>query len=137
MAVDLKWLVGEKLEKSEKKDYTWHFVFSGGGSIATESPWRLITNDRIKVTSEDHDQLFGLKEPVDATALALAATAGKKVLAYRVTEQSSDLIVTLEDSVRIEFLNLSGGYESWRTWHPSGEVICLGGGKLVIFNKEK
>lgn len=137
MSADLTWLVGKKLEKSEKKDYSWFFTFSEDGSIATESPWRLITNEGVRVTSEDHDQLFGLKEPVDATVRVLAATTGKKVLAYRVAERSSDLIVTFENGVHIEFLNLSCGYEAWRTSHPSGEVICLGGGKLAIFKNQK
>ena len=137
MAVDLKWLVGGKLEKSEKKDYSWFFMFSGDGTIGTESPWRLITKEGIRVTSEDHNQLFGLKEPVDATVRVLAATAGKKVLAHRVTEQTSDLIVTFEDDVCIKFLNLSCGYEAWRTSHPSREVISLGGGKLAMFKERK
>jgi len=137
MALDLKWLVGTRLESVEKKDYTWFFILSGEGSIATESPWRLVTKEGLRVTSEDHGQLFGLKEPVDAAARVLAATTEKKVVSYRVAEQSSDLIVVFEDDVRIEFLNLSCGYEAWRTLHQSVHVICLGGGELAMFKDQK
>ena len=67
---DLTWLVGLQLKAVEKKDYSWFFTFDDGGSIATESFWRLITIEGVAVTSEDHGHQFGLPAPVDAANLA-------------------------------------------------------------------
>ena len=135
MPANLTWLVGERLIEAAKKDYSWFFTFAGGGSIVTESGWRLITKVGIDVASEDHGQIFGLKEPVDAGTRALTATKQKKIMDFRIAEGTSDLLVKFEDDVSLEFLNLSCGYESWRAQHDGEEVICMGGGQLAIFPK--
>ena len=137
MPADLTWLVGKRLVEAAKKDYSWFFTFAEGGSIVTESGWRLVTKKGIDVASEDHGQLFGLKEPVDAAARVLIATKEKKILDFRIAERTSDLVVRFEDEVSLEFLNLSCGYESWRAQHDAEEVICMGGGQLAIFPNEK
>ena len=137
MPTDLTWLVGKRLVETAKVDYSWHFAFSDGGSIVTESAWRMITGKGIEVASEDHGHLFGLKEPVDAVARVLTATKEKKILEVWIAERTSDLVVRFEDEVSLEFLNLSCGNESWRAYHEGDEVICMGGGQLAIFPNEK
>jgi hypothetical protein len=137
MSTDLSWLAGKRLVEAAKKDWTWFFTFADGGSIATESDWRLVTKSGIEVASEDHGQIFGLKAPVDAGERVITATKNKKIIDYRIAERTSDLVVRFEDDVSLEFLNLSCGYESWRAQHDEEEVICMGGGQLAIFPKEK
>jgi len=75
--------------------------------------------------------MFGLKKPVDAAARVRTATEEKKVIDCRLADRTSDLSVAFEGDVRLEFLNLSCGYESWRTEHGGQSVHCLGGGKLA------
>ena len=137
MPVDLTWFVGKQLVDATKKDFSWSFVFSDGGSVITESVWRLVTNEGIGVASEDHGQTFGLKGPVDAGVSVLAATKEKKILQVRIAERTSDLLVLFGQDVSLEFLNLSCGYESWRAGRGSEEVVCMGGGQLAIHSNEK
>jgi hypothetical protein len=98
--------------------------------VVTESAWRLILKNGIRVTSEDHGQLFGHSEPVDAVARVLTATKGKRIAEGRIAESTSDLVLRFEDGVRLEFLNLSCGYEAWRATFETEDVISLGGGAL-------
>ena len=129
MTADLSWLVGKRLVEAAKKDYSWLFTFSDGGSIVTESGWRLVTKNGIEVASADHGQIFGLKQPVDAGTRVLIATKERKIIDFRLAERTSDLVVRFEGDVSLEFLNLSCGYESWRAQHEAEEVICMGGGQ--------
>ncbi len=137
MAPNLTWLVGKRLKDAAKQDYTWSFTFSDGGWIGTESGWRLVTSDGVGVTSEDHGHAFGLPSPVDAGARVQLAVGARKIEAIRVADRTSDLIVGFEGGVSLEFLNLSCGYESWRTQHDSEEVICMGGGQLATYSNKK
>jgi hypothetical protein len=132
MPADLSWLIGKRLIEAHKKDYTWFFVFSGGGCISTESAWRFVKVDHIHVTSEDDGQLFGLKEPINAGSCVLEATREANVLECRVTSSTADLQLEFGGGTRLEFLTMSSGYEAWRTQNGSGVVFCTGGGKLTV-----
>jgi hypothetical protein len=133
MPTELQWLIGSTLDHAEKRDWTWFFLFSNSGRILTESPWRL-WKDRIEVTSEDEGQWFGLTEPVNAGQRVILATSNRKVVAYAVAERTSDLTLEFEGSIAIQFLNLSCGYEAWRTEFQSCQVICGSGGTLHLFD---
>ncbi len=130
MSAEVTWPIGKLLAEVVKREHSWSFIFSGGGCVMTETAWRLISKEGISVTSEDHGQWFGLKAPVDVGVCVLTATKGRKVTASRVVDGTSDLLLAFEDEVRLEFLQLSSGYEAWRATHGSDEVICLGGGAL-------
>ncbi len=137
MPAELAWLVGRRLVQVAKIDYSWRFTLTDGGIIMTESGWRLVTQKGIEVASEDHGQIFGLKEPVDASARVIAAINGKKILAVTITERTSDLSLRFDEQVTLEFLNLSCGYESWRAKQGAAEVICMGGGQLAIYPDDR
>jgi hypothetical protein len=129
---DMTWLIGRKIQDVEKVDYSWFFVLDDGSSIGTESPWRLVTVKGIVVTSEDHGHAFGLPAPVNATERVTKTVAQSHVSGFELKEGTSDLVLHFENSASIEFLNLSCGYESWRTVHGQQEVICMGGGGFTI-----
>lgn len=67
--------------------------------------------DRV-VTSEDNEQMFGLKAPVDAASWVLGKTKGARITKSYVAERSSDLVIEFEGGLRLEFLCMSFGYES-------------------------
>lgn len=129
---DLTWLVGRQVTSVEKKDYSWFFSFDDGGSIATESFWRLISTQKVVVTSEDHGHQFGLPAPVDAAEVVKKEVGGKVVDQFILDEQTGDLSLHFGDTT-LQFVTTSAGYEGWRTRHGSQEIICGGGGGLAVF----
>jgi hypothetical protein len=132
MTLDLSWLRGRRLIAVEKKDITWFFKFDDASSILTESFWRLLT-DKVLRTSEDHGQLFGLKEPVDAAKAVEEALQQEQVAEFTLDERTGDLSLDFAGGKTIQFVTTSGGYEGWRIEHGDQSVICLGGGELAIF----
>src|SRR5687768_6552513 len=115
-------LVAKQLLVVEKRDYTWFFGFSGNVSVSTESPWRLINEDRIVVTSEDDGHQFGLSEPVDAASRLLSSIVGRTVGAAAIDASSGDLTIEFDGRARLQLLQMSCGYESWRLSAPGSEV---------------
>ncbi len=126
-------LIGRQLLSVDKKDYSWFFGFGTGVSLATESPWRLIEQGRIVVSSEDHGHQFGLPAPVDAAREALSRAAGRTVEAVSVNSDSGDLMVQFPERAYLQLLQLSSGYESWRLSVDGSESICMGGGDIAHF----
>jgi hypothetical protein len=120
-------LVGRTLKEVEKKDSSWFFVLDDG-SIATESPWRLTTAEGIVVTSEDDGHPFGLPAPVNAADSVSKTVDQSPVNRFELRDRSSDLVLHFANGSTIEFLNLSSGYEGWRTDHGRQSVFCMGGG---------
>jgi hypothetical protein len=45
----------------------WHFGFTVGG-LTVECSWRVVSSEGIVLGSVDHNQQFGLPEPVDAVS---------------------------------------------------------------------
>jgi len=134
MPPELKWFIGRQIKNVEKTDYTWSFIFDDHSSICSEGPWRLVTSDGIVVTSEDHGHQFGLPAPVDACQRILAEIGGKPVEGFAVKEMTGDLTLFFEEAVSVQLLQLSCGYENWRTVHGVEQVFCIGGGSLSFFN---
>jgi hypothetical protein len=124
-------LVTKQLLSVEKKDYSWFFGFSGSVSISTESPWRLTNEDRIGVTSEDDGHQFGLSERVDAASRVLSVMVGRTVEAASIDPSSGDLTISFDGRTRLQLLQMSSGYESWRLSAPGYEIICTGGGEIT------
>ena len=128
-------LVGQRLEHLEKKDYTWFFTFSDQTKIATEAQWRFIDSERIVVSSDDHGHPFGLPAPVDAVEWVLERIGGKPIVVASIASKTGDLSIEFEGGYCLEFLQLSGGYESWRLDVDGTQTICTGGGEIVHFPK--
>jgi len=125
---NMTWLIGRTIINVEKADYSWCFILDDGSTISTESAWRLVTVNGIAVTSVDHDHTFGLPASVNAAERVAKTVAQSPVSGFELRERTGDLVLALSNNASIEFLNLSCGYESWRTVHGEQEVICMGGG---------
>jgi hypothetical protein len=123
-------LSGHQLVSGQKNDYTWFFGFAAGVSLATESPWRLIDDGRIAVSSEDHGHQFGLPAPVDAASEVLSCADGRTIEAASISS-FGDLIIQFSGRVQLQLLQLSRGYESWRLSAHGSESICLGEGGVA------
>jgi len=125
---DMTWLIGRTIIEVEKSDYSWCFILDDGSRISTESAWRLVTAKGIVVTSEDHGHPFGLPVPVNAAERVTETVAQNPVSGFELRERTTDLVIHFANDASIEFMNISCGYESWRTVHGEQEVICMGGG---------
>ncbi len=64
---------GATLVSAEAYEFLWAFRFSDRVTVTTQSIWRVLTADRIAVTSEGHQQQFGLPAPVDAAKRAFVS----------------------------------------------------------------
>ncbi len=133
MKLDIQWMVGRAIDGiSFSAPETWWFRFSGGGTVRTESAWRIIIAGHIARTSEDHGQQFGLPAPIDAEAEVRSLLCARRIEAAEVREDTGDIVLRFESGERLEIIPLSSGYESWEVAAPSGaRTIAQGGGVLV------
>lgn len=130
-------MVGQQLYDGARQDFTWWFTLADGSSITTDAFWRLVSPHGIEASTSDDGHTFGKHTSVNCIDRALEVTKGKKIVDVRVAEHTSDLVLTFESGIRLDFLTLSSGYESWRVQHRSHGVICMGGGQLWINSNEK
>ena len=129
---DISVLVGTTLRSVTSEPHSWHFVLSDGSSVRCECPWRLVAEARIAVTSEDHDQRFGLTQGVDAATRALTSIGARAISDARIATETGDLIIHFGTSTRVEVIVDSCGYESWHLTLADGRtLIATGGGDIA------
>lgn len=128
---DFSWMVGRHVQISFSEPETWFVMFGDALRINVVCPWRLIHEGGIAVSSDDHQQKFGLPAPVDAAERATSLLAGVAVQRVEVREGTADLFIYFERDWRLEIIPFSSGYESWQVSTPSGKsVVAQGGGQL-------
>ncbi|MFY9620715.1 MAG: DUF6188 family protein [Pyrinomonadaceae bacterium] len=133
MNVDLSWLVGRQCTAVHRDEFSWNFIFDAG-AVTTPCLWRLIDAGRIRVTSEDHGQQFGLPAAVDARAEVESRLVHHVIQSAKVRADTGDLILEFGGELVLELLQTSSGYEAWQLTSPGGEhVIAMGGGDLAIW----
>ena len=122
------WMVGRVVRSVEfSEPRHWVIALSGRGLVVTDSLWRVLDGTRLITTSEDHGQLFGLPERVDAGHAAVVALSSLKILEVELTPAQSDLTIRFENQVALQFLSTSSGYESWQVEDPEGVCIVVDG----------
>ena len=129
---DFSWMVGRTIGEVRLNEPTqWAFSFEPGIGIGAECPWRLLRDGCVAISSEDHLQQYGLPAPLDAAAVAADTLAHHPVTAVEVRDGTADLVLQFTGGLRLEFIPISSGYESWGVTTPSGfQVIAQGGGQL-------
>ncbi len=101
-----------------------------------QSLWRLVSETAIEVTSEDDGQQFGLKTPVNAAKLLKAKLGEQGVTDIRIDNATSDLIFYFGQSLRLEVISTSAGYEAC-SLHVKGVQIIGRNGDRVSFSPPK
>ena len=129
---DFSWMVGRAIQSVKLDEATqWSFCFESNVGIGAECPWRLIKNGQVTISSEDHRQQYGLPASLDAAAVATDLLGSCSVLRVEVKEGTLDLLLDFQGGLRLEFIPISSGYESWGITTPSGfKIIAQGGGQL-------
>ena len=129
-------LIGCRLKEvdSSAAPDQWVLRFDSGCMLNAEGTWRIICSGRIVATSKDHQQLFGLSEPVDAAEQMHQAIAASRVTTVSYDRVTGDLRIDFENGARFEVLTDSGGYESWTLSRPDGtQLIGMGGGEVIPY----
>jgi hypothetical protein len=130
----VEWQTGTKCTRvSEMYPQNSTFEF-GAGALAVDCLWRVIERGRLRLTSGDHGQQYGLPAPLDAHSEAEALLKGRRFTACRTREETADLILEFEGDVQLEVISVSSGYEPWNLTAPGVHVIALGGGGLEDFS---
>ncbi|ELB86678.1 hypothetical protein Rwratislav_43701 [Rhodococcus wratislaviensis IFP 2016] len=110
----------------------WVFRFESPCVLTAEGLWRVIASGRVAVTGMDHDQIFGLEVPVDASRRGTDAIGSAVVATAGFDGSTGDLWIEFAGGVRLEILTTSTGYESWTLWRPDGtQLVGTGGGEVV------
>ena len=132
---DFSWMVGGKIEEVRFNEPTqWVFAFDRQAGIGAECPWRLLKDGRALISSEDHQQRYGLPAPLDSAAEAQLALRAQTVTDVEIRDGTADLILQFTGGLRLEVIPISSGYESWGVTSPAGlRVIAQGGGQLCGF----
>lgn len=118
----------------ERRDADWVFHFGGGApdgsSVTTDALWRVIDGGRIRLTSEDDGQQFGLTSPLDAQDACRGIFHGRSAHSVSVDPLTADLTVDFDAGARLEIISTSSGYESWqaRFTHADQDVTLIGAG---------
>jgi hypothetical protein len=133
MITSLQPLVGASVIAVEKRDFSWFFRFDETHFVMTEGNWRLVGPDGIIVTAEDDGRRFGLSEPVDAAICVKSVLAPLSIQATQVNDRTGDLRLDFGESIYLEFLQMSSGYESWSARTAAGDTFCIGGGEISFF----
>jgi hypothetical protein len=125
----VQWLKGKactQVYEGYPENFTFQF---GEGFLAVDGLWRIIEDGRVRLTSRDQGQTFGLQEPIDSYREASELLQGRAVVEVRLVEGSADLHIEFEGGRWLEVFTDTSGYESWNLRAPGVHVVaCCGGG---------
>ena len=130
---ELAWLVGHRFQSLTRREYDWVVAFDNHASLVVACLWRLVEASRIRFTSEDDGQQFGLPAPVDAASEINRRLAGAAVEAVELREGLLDLELRFSTGQSLQVIPDSSGYEAWQASSGNRQFIAVGGGELAIF----
>jgi hypothetical protein len=110
----------------------WLFRFGGDHTISVECDWRIVVDGAIALAARDHEQLFGLRVPVNAIVQAQELLSERQV-ADAAIGVLGDLSVTFTGGARLETFANSSGYESCTISLPDRLIVVLGSGAVEEF----
>ncbi len=130
---ELDWLVHRRFVAVTRSDHDWHFAFDGETDLNVECLWRLVEKNRIRLTSLDDGQQFGLPAPVDAAHEINSRLENAIVVTVGLRDSTLDLQLTFDTGHTVEIIPDSSGYEAWEVGSVDQRFIAVGGGDLAIF----
>lgn len=125
------WLVGHSVRYLTRREFDWLLEFDKSAYLVIGCLWRLVEAGRIRVTSQDEGQQFGLPAPVDTAAEVNRRIAAALVEAVSLREGTLDLELRFKSGHILQIIPNSSGYEAWTLSNGSGQLIAVGGGELV------
>ena len=133
--VDLSWMIGCLITNvTFHEPNRWTFSLGKDRSLSVDCLWRLVAAQGTAVTSEDHNQRFGLPAPVDAASECLNLIAMSPISSVRLEELTADLTLALGGELSLEIVTTSSGYENWQVHDPNGANYVAGGnGQISVW----
>jgi hypothetical protein len=129
----LAWLVGCQLKSFIAREYDWVLTFDGEKRLVIECMWRVLDVGRIRLTSQDDGQRFGLSSPINAANEADRLIAGASIEKVILHDGTLDLDLSFSNGRAIQVIPTSSGYEAWNASDGQRQFIAGGGGDLTIF----
>jgi hypothetical protein len=130
----LDWLCEDAIDSVEASPFRFTFRFRSGGTLKVSCPWRVVAQG-VQISSEDHDQQYGLPAPLDAALEATALLRGHRLASVVVAEHTADIRLTLDNGFELQIIPFSSGYEAWESFSPDGfHIVAQGGGQLTGFD---
>jgi hypothetical protein len=133
---DVDWFVGCTFEDLARREHDWAFRFDKGVCLAAGCLWRLIEDGRIRVTSTDHAERFGLPAAIDAAVMVTSRLRRSIVERVELRAGTLDLAINFQGGRRLELFPDSSGYESWDLTRPWERFVARGDGHLAIFRDD-
>jgi hypothetical protein len=93
--------------------------------LSTQSPWRVLSQEAILLTSQDDGQQYGLPKPVDAQAEVRKLLQNRIVSELDVDQASADFTIRFDNGTALQILNVSSGYEAC-TLDSEGDYRIVG-----------
>ena len=129
----LDWLISCRLLSVVKQEYQWVFEFEFSSRLTVECLWRPLEHGRIRLTSEDDGQQFGLPAPVVAAYEMSLRIVGSCVSSVALREGTLDLELRFQTSHVLQVVPTSADYEAWNARHGDCLYVATGCGELAIF----
>jgi hypothetical protein len=126
-------LVGRRFQSLTRREYDWIFAFDKDAIMVVACLWRLVESGRIRFTSEDDGQQFGLPAPVDAAAEVNRRLGSASVEGVQLRQGVLDLEFQFSTKHSLQIIPDSSGYEAWELSIGNRQFIAVGGGDLAIF----
>jgi hypothetical protein len=126
------WLLQRRFVAVIRREHDWLFAFERDANLAVGCLWRLIEGNRIRLTSLDDGQQFGLPAPVDAAETINSRLGKAAIVKIDIQEGILDLQLTFDTGDILEIIPDSSGYEAWNLLGSDQQFIAVGGGDLSI-----
>jgi hypothetical protein len=130
---ELAWLIGHRFQSLARREYDWVLAFDKDASLVIACLWRLVESGRIRFTSQDDGQQFGLRAPVDSAAEVNGRLVGSAVEAVELREGVLDLELRFSTGHTLQIVPVSSGFEAWQASSGNRQFLAVGGGELAIF----
>jgi hypothetical protein len=130
---DLSWLVDHCFQSIARREYDWVFVFDRDVSLVVNCLWRLLENGRIRLTSLDDGQQFGLPMPLDMVDEVTERLAYASVTRVELRECLLDLDIHFNTGHVLQIIPDSSGYEAWNLSRGPQQYLAVGGGDLAVW----
>jgi hypothetical protein len=132
MMASINWLKERRFRSLERRDCDWVLIFDGNATLVISCLWRLLEEGRIRRTSLDHGQRFGLPAPVDAAAEMNNRLQGALLESVDLDTGTLDIELGLSTGHVFQVLPDSSGYESWTATNETTQFVATGGGRLDV-----
>ena len=133
---DIPWLIRKACSRVwENYPHNFSFRFDEG-TLAVDCLWRIVGDERLIRTSQDHGQQFGLPAPIDAYAEAESILRGRSITSATIRKDTADLVLTFDGGYQLEIFADSSGYEPWNFTAPGIHLIAIGGGGISNFSSK-